>query len=138
MFGQKKLDDLSRYCTARTVSEPTPEFSITCSRCGYSLSDILNYTALAPTKENELLIIQSSFITEAPPEPEDEPELESNPEKPTPPPLPPRKIKLQVPSKFMTVQAYKTLLTSQLSALASARPDEKIELAIETLDKDSH
>ena len=136
--NQKKLDDLSRYCTARTVSEPTPEFSITCSRCGYSLSDILNYTALAPTKENELLIIQSSFITEAPPEPEDEPELESNPEKPTPPPLPPRKIKLLVPSKFMTVQAYKTLLTAQLSALASARPDEKIELAIETLDKDSH
>jgi hypothetical protein len=129
--NQKKLDDLSRYCSARTVSEPTPEFSITCTKCGYSLSDILNYTALAPTKDNELLIIQSSFITEAPPEPEVEPEPGSDPEKPTPPPIPPRKIKLQVPDKFMTVQTYKTLLTAQLSALASARPDEKIELTVE-------
>jgi hypothetical protein len=127
--NQKKLDDLKRYCSDRTVSEPNPEFSITCTQCGYSLSDILNYTALAPAKENELLIIQSSFITEEPPEPEPD----SDTEKPKPP-IPPRKIKLQVPSKFMTVQAYKTLLTSQLSALASARPDEKIELAIETLE----
>jgi hypothetical protein len=127
--NQKKLDDLKRYCTDRTVGEPSLEFSITCTKCGYSLSDILNYTALAPTKENELLIIQSSFITEAPPEPEPD----SDPEKPTPP-KPPRKIKLQVPGKFMTVQEYKALLTSQLSALASARPDEKIELAIETLE----
>ena len=84
--------------------------------------------------ETLVLIIQSSFITEAQPEPEDKPAPDSDPEKPTPPPIPPRKIKLQVPGKFMTVQAYKTLLTSQLSALASARPDEKIELAIETLE----
>jgi hypothetical protein len=127
--NQKKLDDLKRYCTDRTVGEPSLELSITCTKCGYSLSDILNYTALAPTKENELLIIQSSFIAEEP----SKPEPDSNPEKPTPP-KPPRKIKLQVPGKFMTVQEYKTLLTSQLSALASARPDEKIELAIETLE----
>ena len=127
--NQKKLDDLKRYCTDRTVGEPSLEFSITCTKCGYSLSDILNYTALAPTKENELLIIQSSFIAEAPPEPEPDSDLE----KPTPP-KPPRKIKLQVPGKFMTVQEYKSLLTTQLTALASARPDEKIELAIETLE----
>jgi hypothetical protein len=127
----KKLDDLKRYCADRTVGEPSLEFFITCSKCGYSLSDILNYSALAPNKENELLIIQSSFISEEPPTPE----IDSNPEIPLAP-KPPRKIKLQVPSKFMTVQAYKTLLTAQLSALASARPDENIELAIETLDKD--
>jgi len=127
--NQKKLDNLKRYCTDRTVGEPSLEFTITCTTCGYSLSDILNYTALAPAKDNELLIIQSSFIAEEPPQPEPD----SDQEKPTPP-KPPRKIKLQVPGKFMTVQEYKTLLTSQLSALASARPDEKIELAIETLE----
>jgi hypothetical protein len=128
--NQKKLDDLSRYCTDRTISEPNPEFSTTCTKCGYSLSDILNYTALAPTKENELLIIQSSFIAEVPPEPKPGSDLEKS----IPPTKPPRKIKMQVPGKFMTVQEYKTLLTSQLSALASARADEKIELAIETLE----
>ncbi|MCD2450192.1 BREX system P-loop protein BrxC [Methylicorpusculum oleiharenae] len=129
VHNQKKLDDLKRYCTDRTVGEPSLDFSITCTKCGYSLSDILNYTALAPAKENELLIIQSSFIAEAPPEPEPDSDLE----KPTPP-KPPRKIKLQVPGKFMTVQEYKSLLTTQLTALASARSDEKIELAIETLE----
>ncbi len=43
-----------------------------------------------------------------------------------------RKIKLQMPAKT-TVQAYKSLLTDQLTALASARPDEEIELDVETL-----
>ncbi len=128
--NQKKLDDLKRYCTDRTVGEPSLEFSITCTKCGYSLSDILNYTALAPTKDNELLITQSSFIAEAPPKPDPDSDFE----KPAPS-KPPRKIKLQVPSKFMTVQEYKSLLTTQLTALASARPDEKIELAIETLEE---
>ncbi|GAG48455.1 unnamed protein product, partial [marine sediment metagenome] len=121
--------DLKRYCSDRIVGDPNLEFSITCKKCGYSLSDILNYTALAPTKGSELLIIQSSFVMEAPPKPEPGTEQPGQPAKP----IPPRKIKLQVPSKVMTVQEYKSLLTGQLTALAAARPDEEIELDIETL-----
>ncbi|HQB53548.1 MAG TPA: hypothetical protein PLX62_11645, partial [Bacteroidales bacterium] len=64
--NQRKLDELKRYCSDRIIKEPVLEYAITCKNCGYSLSDILNYTALAPTKDNELLILQSSFITEAP------------------------------------------------------------------------
>jgi hypothetical protein len=120
--NQKNLDDLNRYCSDRIIGEPNLEFSITCNNCGYSLSDMLNYTALVPAKENDLLIIQSSFTAEAPPKPG----------KASPPKLP-RKIKLQVPGKVMKVQEYKSLLTSQLSALAGALPDEEIELDIETL-----
>ena len=129
-LNQKKLNELKQYCSARTLNEPNPEFSITCTKCGYSLSDILNYTELAPNKELELLIVQSSFISEAP-EPEPEPEIKTETETTILPPVAPRKIKLQVQNKFMTVQDYKTLLTSQLSALASARPEEKIELTVE-------
>jgi hypothetical protein len=102
------------------------EYSISCKNCGYSLSDILNYTALTPTKENELLIIQSSFIVEVPKPPEtggDQP----------PAPKKPRKVRFQVTSKVMTVQEYKSLLTAQLAFLATARPDEEIELDIETI-----
>ena len=116
----KKLDDLKRYCSDRIVVEPSLEFSVICEKCGYSLSDMLNYTALAPNKGTDLLTIQSSFITEAP---SDKPKT----------PKPPRKIKLQVPGKVMTVQEYKALLTAQLTALAAARPDEKIELDIDIL-----
>lgn len=128
--NQKKLDELKRYCSDRVIKEPVLEYAITCKSCGYSLSDILNYTALAPTKDNELLIIQSSFIAEVP-----KPEPDTGGGSPDQPPAPkkPRKVRFQVTSKVMTVQEYKSLLTAQLTSLAAARPDEEIELDIETL-----
>ena len=127
--NQKKLDELKRYCTDRIIKEPVLEYTISCENCGYSLSDILNYTALSPTKESELLIIQSSFIAEAP---KPEPETGDGQDQP-PVPKRPRKVHFQVTSKVMTVQEYKSLLTAQLTSLAAARPDEEIELDIETL-----
>lgn len=127
--NQKKLDELKRYCSDRIIKEPVLEYTISCKNCGYSLSDILNYTALIPTKANELLIIQSSFIAEAP---KPEPETGSGQEQP-PAPKKPRKVRFQLASKIMTVQDYKSLLTAQLTSLAAARPDEEIELDIETL-----
>lgn len=124
--NQKKLDELKRYCSDRVIKEPVLEYAITCKNCGYSLSDILNYTALAPTKDNDLLIIQSSFIAEAP-----EPDTDGAPDQP-PAPKKPRKVHFQLISKIMTVQEYKSLLTAQLTSLAAARPNEEIELDIET------
>ena len=125
--NQSKLDELKRYCTDRIIEEPVLEYAISCKKCGYSLSDILNYTALAPNKTNELLIIQSSFVSEAP-EPKPGPGGTNQP----PQPKKPRKITFQVSSKIMTVQEYKTLLTRQLTSLASASPNEEIEVNIET------
>lgn len=124
--NQRKLDELGRYCSDRIIKEPVLEYAITCKNCGYSLSDILNYTALAPTKDNELLILQSGFIAEAP---KPEPDTGGG----SPAPKKPRKVHFQVTSKVMTVQEYKSLLTAQLTSLAAARPDEEIELDIETL-----
>lgn len=127
--NQKKLDYLKRYCSDRIIKEPVLEYAVSCRNCGYSLSDILNYIALAPTKENELLIIQSSFIAEAP-----KPKPETGGASGQPPaPKKPRKVRFQVTSKVMTVQEYKSLLTAQLTSLAAAKPDEEIELDIETL-----
>jgi len=120
--NKKKLEDLKKYCSARIVKEPELEYSVICKNCGYSLTDILNYTALIGPKESELLILQSSFIKELP-EAKDikEPPVNKNP----------RKIHIPITSKFMTVQEYKSLLTTQLSLLATARPDEEIELDVE-------
>lgn len=129
VLNQKKLDELKRYCSDRIIEDPVLEYTISCKNCGYSLSDILNYIALAPTKENELLIIQSSFVTEAP---KPEPDTGSAPGQP-PAPKKPRKVHFQVTSKIMTVQEFKSILTAQLTSLAAARPDEEIELDIEIL-----
>ena len=126
--NQKKLDELKRYCSDRVIKEPVLEYTITCKNCDYSLSDILNYTAMAPTKDNELLILQSSFIAEAP---KPKPDTGGAPDQP-PAPKKPRKVRFQLTSKVMTVQEYKSLLTAQLTSLAAAMPDEEIELDIET------
>ena len=120
--NQKKLYELQRYCSERVVKEPVLEYSITCRNCGYSLSDILNYTALAPSKDNELLILKSSFIAEAP--------------KPHTPETPgtakkPRKIKLCVSNQRMTVSAYRKILSAQLQSLAGLSDADEIELELE-------
>ena len=127
--NRKKLNELKRYCSNRIIKEPLLEFSISCKKCGYSLSDILNYSALYPTKENELLILQSSFIKETPGPDQEKGGTTGQP----PQPKEPRKVHFELNSKVMTVKEYKELLTAQLNYLAAANPDEEIELDIDIL-----
>ena len=126
--NQRKLDELKRYCTDRIKLEVTLEYSIRSKISGYSLSDILNYTALAPTKENELIIVQSGFITETP-----TPASEAGGPNARQATKTLRKVRLQGLNKIMTVHEYKSILTAQLTSLAAASPDEEIELDIETV-----
>jgi len=114
--NHRKLDELKQYCKNRVIGEPSLEFSTSCKNCGYSLSDILNYIELVSNKENELLLIQTRFVSKVQP-PETHTKI--------------RSVALHVPSKVMTVQNYRSLLTTQLTSLASARPEEEIELDIE-------
>jgi len=125
--NQKKLDELKRYCSDRIIKEPVLEYAITCKNFGFSLSDILNYIDLIPVKENELLKVQNSFIAKTP---EPEPDTGGEPDQ-LQAPKKPRKVRFQVPSKVMTVLEYKTILTAQLTSLAAAGPNEKIELEVE-------
>jgi len=125
--NQKKLNELQHYCNVRIINDPVLNQSISCENSGYSLSDILNYTQLARVKEQDLIIIETSFVSEAPqPEPKTDDEGQPVPKKP-------RKIKVPITNKIMTVQEYKSLLTNQLAILSTARPDEEIELDIDTL-----
>lgn len=125
--NQKKLNELQQYCNARIINEPILNQTISCEKCGYSLSDILNYTQLVRVKEQDLFIIENSFVSEAP---QTEPKVEDEGQ---PVPKKPRKIKVQITNKVMTVQEYKSLLTNQLAILSTSRPDEEIELEIDTL-----
>lgn len=138
----QQLDSIKNYVDKRVVGEPALGYSTNCSNSGYSLSDILNYTIQAPLKDNELLILKSGFIKELPPQP-DVSELvsnidsnnESDSDQYTPPaPKKPRKVAFNIPSRVMTVQDYKTFLSDQLRALASAKPEDEIELEIEIQD----
>lgn len=134
----KKLESLKTYADKRVVGDPILELSITCSNSGYSLSDILNYTAQAPLKDSELLIVQSSFIKKEPLPPKPALQPTSSIAEERPPaiePKRPRKIAFSVPSNVITVQDYKKLLTQQLTSLAAASADEEIELTIEIDNK---
>lgn len=125
--NQRKLDELKRYCSDRIIKEPVLEYAITCKNCGYSLSDILNYTALAPTKDNELLILQSGFIAEAP-----KPEPDTGGVSPDQPPAPkkPRQVRLNIHSQKITVGEYRKVLSGQLQALAGLSDSDEIELEV--------
>ncbi len=136
----EKLSSLKTYCAARQLTEPVLEFSIACSKSGFSLSEIMNYIQLATNKEVEIIGVQSSFIRERPPEPEpvnhnDSSTETETPVSPTPTPKQPRKVKLKIEKQFMSVQEYKTLLTMQLTSLAQSNPHDEIELIVETLQE---
>lgn len=125
--NQRKLDELGRYCSDRIINEPMLEYDITCKNCGYSLSDILNYTELAPTKDNELLILQSGFIAEAP---KPEPDTGGGSPDQTPAPKKPRKVRLNIHSQKITTGEYRKVLSGQLQALAGLSDSDEIELEV--------
>lgn len=114
--NRKSLDKLKQYSESRVIKEPSLEYSTTCSNCGFSLSDMLNYIEMVQLRENEIQIIKSKFVSKA-----QQPGAPKNI----------RRVKLHVPNKVMTVQDYRSLLTTQLTSLASAKPEEEIELDIE-------
>jgi len=101
------------------------ERTVSCKTSGYSLADVLNYTALAPSKENDLSIIQSRFIREAPPVIESDETGDEGV-----PPKPPRKVKVQLPPKMTTVADYRSWLETELRKLTATHPQEEIELEI--------
>ena len=118
----QKLQELHGYCSKRIVPTVEMDYSIECKSCNYSLSEVLNYIQLVPTKESELLIIQSNFIKEEIPKPAPGG---------SPKPKAPKKVKLNIVKTKMSVGEYRTLLTTQLQALAGSSDDEQIELTID-------
>ena len=121
-YNQSKLESLQQYCADRVIDEPEIEFSITDKNSGYSLADMLNYDTLAANKESELLLIQADFrVGGGDVNKVDDPGT----------PNPPRKIRLQIPGKEMTVQDYRSLLKKHLSALSAALPGDTIEIEIQ-------
>ncbi len=113
--NQNKLDELKQYCMARNIKEPVLEYSVKCKNTGYSLSDIMNYTALVQNKENELMIRENSFVIE-----------ETRQVNAT------RKVLLTIKIKNMTVGEYRNILGKQLGALAGCNDNDEIVLTIET------
>ena len=117
-LSAQKLRELKHYCGSRMLKGVRLEYHIECQDSKYSLSDILNYIALAPSKETELEMMKGSFLKEEP-----------KPEDPKKPKLP-KKIHLTLSKRVMTTKEYRALLASQLQAMAGMSNEDEIELTI--------
>jgi hypothetical protein len=114
--NSQKLYKLKSYCTTKIVEKVSLEYHIACQISKYSLTDILNYIALAPSKAGELEIIIGSYIKNVP-------------EPPTPgQPKEPKKLKLSISKKVMKVVEYKKILMAQLQAMSGLNDDDEVDV----------
>lgn len=124
-YATSKLASLLSYCNSRVIENVRLEYHIECQDSKFSLSDILNYIALAPSKETNLEIIKGSFVKEAPERltPEEEEEKELLPKQP-------KKMKLTITEKVMTVGAYRKLLAAQIQSMAGMSNVDEVEVTL--------
>lgn len=116
---------LQNYSTNKIVDEVSLEYHVQCQKSNFSLSEIVNYIALAPSKATELQVLEASFVKEQPKQ-----ELPVKPGE-TSKPTPPKKLQLTISKKVMTVSEYRHLLAKQLQSIAGMSNDENVEVTLE-------
>ena len=113
--NKNKLKLLFDNCINKTSDDIEIIYRVQCQKTGFSLSDIINYIDLVPTRETELQITISNFLKVEPP-------------KPTP--GQPKKVQLNITNNIMTAKEYRGILALQISALAGVDNEDMIEVTI--------
>ncbi|NGX85341.1 BREX system P-loop protein BrxC [Aequorivita sp. KMM 9714] len=111
----QKLLNLLEYASNKIVDGVRLEYHTECQISKYSLSDILNYIDLAPSKDAELQMIKNSFLKEEPKKGE---------------PKQPKKLQLGITKKVMSAGEYRKLLAAQIQAMAGMPDDEEVEVTL--------
>lgn len=115
-----QVKGIADYAEKRRNVAVNLDYTIKCSNCHYSLSEMINYSALAPQKISELQVAEMSIVKEAPPAPD--PAVD-----PTPKPKAPKRISLKI-SRQTTVGDLKKMLQLQLQQVAGMQDSEEIEI----------
>jgi len=113
-----KLNSLKLYCESKIDTNLELEYHTKCQNTGYTLSDILNYIELIPSKQSEITVLASSFVKVAPVEPSTDEEKKKEP----------IKISIRTNKKVMNVKEYRKYLASKLQEVASKNEDDEIEI----------
>jgi hypothetical protein len=113
--NKTRLKLLFDYCNNKTSEDIEIIYKVHCQKTGFSLSDILNYIDLVPTRETELQMIISNFLKVEPPKPK---------------PGQPKKVQLNIPNNIMTAKEYRGILALQISTLAGIDNKEMIEVTV--------
>jgi predicted nucleic acid-binding Zn-ribbon protein len=128
LFAQVKA--ITDYAEKRRNDAVNLDYTIRCSNCHFSLSEMKNNTALVPQKMAELLVAEMSILKEAPPAPEPTPTpipRGSSASSPTPAPKPPKRLSLKI-SRRTTVGDFKKMLQLQLQQVAGMQDSDEIEI----------
>lgn len=123
---------IAEYADKRRNDAVSLEYTIRCSNCHFSLSEMINNTALVPQKVSELQVAGMSIVKEAPPtqEPVLIPEPGDPPvPTPTPVPKPPKRLSLKI-SRLTTVGDFKKMLQLQLQQVAGMQDSDEIEIEL--------
>lgn len=117
---------IADYAVKRINEAVSLDYTIKCSNCHLSLSEMINNTALVPHKLSELEVAGMSIVKEAPPALE--PTLDPD-ELPSPTPVPkiPKRLSLKI-SHQTTVGEFKRLLQLQLQQVAGMQDSDEIEI----------
>jgi len=122
---------IADYAVKRINDAVSLEYTIKCSNCHFSLSEMINNTSLAPQKMSELEMASMSIVKEAPPalEPPVVTPGSEGTAIPTPTPAPklPKKLSLKI-SRQTTVGEFKKMLQIQLQQVAGMQDADEIEI----------
>lgn len=136
--NQLKLTQLKSYAQSKIIKtdDVAIDFHVECKKCSYSLSDVLNYIEMLPSKKGDLFVLQLDFVKEVPLPSLPTPQSTATQETGTIPPQPskpkePKKISFKMSKKVMSIGEYKELLSNQLRALAGQNDDDAIEVTVE-------
>jgi len=127
--SSSKLARLLSYCNGKIIDTVRLEYDIECKDSKYSLSDIINYTQLAPSKATDLEIIKASLIKVAPP---------ATPTSPIPDPTPgrsqapkePKKMRLAISKKGNDCRRISEIIGAQIQVMSGMPDDDEVEVTI--------
>jgi len=111
-----KLYRLKAYCRSKIIDKVRLEYHINCQDTNFSLSDILNYIDLAPSKAAELEMIKGNFVKEAP-----QPATPGTAKSP-------QKMQFTINKKVMKAGEYRKILAAQIQAMAGMPDDDEVEV----------
>ena len=116
--AKEKAQNIFQYASQRTQSEIDLGFDVKDNKSRFTLSEVLSFIELYPSKNIDLELLKSGLVKEAPQKVD-----VGNPEKPVQ-----KTYHVSLPGKKLKVVAYKSWLQLELKKLANAADNDEIEI----------
>jgi hypothetical protein len=116
--ARSKASSVVQYASQRTQAIVVLDFDVKDKQSRFTLSEVLSFIELYPSKKAEIEILKASLVKVAP-----QPTSPGTPAKPTV-----QKFTVSLPSSRMKVSEYKSWLQGELQKIAGASDSDEIEI----------